>query len=1024
MKRSKVSSLIAVVLVFALFFSQLPAQAANAAVMVPEDEKTLTGAEPVEGLFESSEQVHWYKIDPTDSEVEDFTHIRINLQSEQELNITVYSSLENAVDNLAFERYMNYSYANEPAVIDFPVAWVGPYYIKVEFLGGEYVEEAPELELDTSYTIGYEGVTLPPSEQALGEECPVELSTEQREHGKNILADLRTVREDVLAKSDNGKELSAMYYKAAPFISTKMIFSKSLRDNVYNDLVQLKSLFADIAAKGSSSSYKVTKEDQKAINNLYAAAKDSVPEFLKQQIEKTGKSIDISNLTNQTVSSILAKGGYGAPKASNENRVIVKLKDGEKLSSIQSKTKTYGVQSVEPMEESEAIFPNMFVMEVEGSSDFSATAKSLKAATNQLAKLPEVEFVEPVQQYQAFSDDSQYPYQWSLENKGDNHGTADADIQYTELKDLIKDKKLDDTVIAVLDTGVDHTLADLNGNVDVEAGYNFIGRNTDAMDDHGHGTHVSGIIAAAANNNYSMTGINEHATILPVKVLDSAGGGDTEQIAYGIKYAVDNGAEVINLSLGGPYSRVLEVAMKYAHDHNVTVVAASGNDGFEEVSYPGSSKYAIAVGSTNRLDIVADYSNYGKGLDLVAPGSDIPSLMPDGNVTYMSGTSMATPHVAAVAGLLLSHNKNLKPAQIESILTKTAYDVAFDEQDNPYDDYNEDFPEEEYPYPVEELAPGYDQVSGWGRLDAFSAVSYLDQKGALLERISGTDRYETAVNVSKEGWDKSDTIVLATGRNYPDALSATPLASKHNAPLLLTSSSSLPKAVKDEIKRLKAKKVVVIGGNSVISTNVEKEIKALGITDISRISGKDRYETSVNIAKQLGASDKVVVATGESFADALSIAPVAASLDMPILLTKKSSAPASVIQYVKSAKFKQSFVIGGSSVITNQTAKNFPNNKRLSGATRYETNSSIINYFAKDLNMETPFLATGSNYPDALSGSALAAAEGNPMVLTHPKTAQKTTKDVIAKYGDKAQSYYIIGGKNALPDASVEALFQ
>jgi cell wall-associated protease len=1033
MKRKFVRFMV-VLLISVLFFSQLPLKEIKAnEANVPKEEETLILSTPVEDVFESSEQTHWYKIDPTKSEIEDFTHLRMKLQSEKELIITVFSSLENAIDNRAFERYMGYSYTNAPAIIDFPIAWVGPYYIKIE----SYVDEYSEGEIEdtvTPYTISYDGITLPPSNLVMVEECPAELSTKQRENGKSILKDLRTIREDVLAKTEKGKDLSAMYYKIAPFVSSKMVFSKTLRDNVYNDLMQLKGLFTNVAINGSSSTYKITQEDQKSINNLYATALESVPNFLKDEIEKTGKSIDISNLTNKTVSSILTKGGLTKTNVnSNENRLLVKMKNGAKLSNLQAKTEAIGIQSIAPLGMKGSVFPNMFVMEVEdNSSSLNVSSNSLKAASVKISNLPEVEFVEPVQQYHALSADSQYPYQWSLKNDGSGHGIADADIQFEKLQELLKGNPLNETVIAVVDTGVDYTLADLSGSVLADDGYNFINNSSNAMDDNGHGTHVSGIIAAEGNNQFSMSGINSHAKILPVKVLDESGGGDTEQIAYGIKYAVDKGANVINLSLGGSYSRVLEYALKYANDRGVTIVAATGNDGSPGIFYPASSKYAISVGSTNRLDIVSDYSNYGKGIDLVAPGTEIPSLMPDGNVTYMSGTSMATPHVAAVAGILLARNPDLLPSEVEKILTKTAHDVIFDEQDNPgngeypYPGEYPEYPEYpgENPYPVEQPVPGYDNVSGWGRLDAYSAVSSLDIKEATMERIFGSSRYETAVNVSIKGWVQSDVAVIATGRNYPDALSATPLAYKNKAPLLLTNTNALPASVKAELTRLKVKKVILIGGVSAITSNVEKDINALGITNISRIKGSDRYETSVNIAKQLGSANRAVVVTGESFVDALSIAPIAASLNMPILLTKKNAIPDSVSQYVKSSKFKQTFVIGGPSVIPNKIANGFPNHKRISGSTRYETNSSIINYFAGELDMSSSFIATGSNYPDALSGSALAAVQGNPMILTNPSVVQQTTKDTISKYADKAEKYYIIGGEKALPKSLIDSLFE
>ncbi|MHA7139658.1 cell wall-binding repeat-containing protein [Rossellomorea arthrocnemi] len=1022
--KKRIRSLVALVFVFSLIFSQFSVMETKAEESgVPNEEGTLTIGTPVDGEFGVSENVHWYKVDPSESEMTDYTHFRMKLQSELELNVTVYSSLENAIDNRAFDRYMGYSFQNEPAIIDFPISWVGPYYIKIESYGTEeeYAEFEEEFEdMVIPYTVSYDGITLPPSDEAIAEECPAELSTKERENGKSILRDLRTVRETVLAKTEKGQDLSALYYKAAPFISSKMVFSKTLRDSVYRDLVQLKDLFADVAANGSASSYKITKEDQKAINNLYNSALESTPEFIQEKIENTGKSVGISNLTNSTVSTILAKAGLSPIKAaSDENRLIVKLKDKKDAASIQGKTETLGVKSISPLKAKDSFFSNMYVVEVDGDAVYKVSTSSLKAISKEIAKLPEVEFVEPVQQYKALSSDAQYPYQWSLKNNGDNGGTPDADIKYEQLQELLKEKDLEDTVIAVVDTGVDHTLADLSDQVLKNDGYNFVSRSSDAMDDHGHGTHVSGIIAAEANNHYSMAGINPNTKILPVKVLDASGSGDTEQIAYGIKYAVDHGAQVINLSLGGSYSRVIEYALKYAHDHGVTVVAATGNDGMEEISYPGSSKYVVSVGATNNMDLVSDYSNFGNGIDLVAPGTDIPSLVPDGNVTYMSGTSMATPHVAAVAGLLLSHDAGLTPAQVERVLTRTAVDITFDEEDNPGNGY---YYEDEYPYPVELVLPGYDSVSGWGRLDALGAVTGIDQADIGTERIFGPDRYETAVKISSKGWEQSDVAVIATGRNYPDALSATPLAYHHNAPLLLTNTTTLPKSVKDELKRLKVKKVILVGGKSVITSNVEKEVKDLGIKTISRISGADRYETSVKIAEQLGFTDRAVVATGQSFADALSIAPIAASLEMPILLTKKNGTSDSVRNYIEESMFEQFYVIGGESAIPEMVAEEFMNYERLSGSDRYETNSSIINYFAGELNMSTPFIATGKNYPDALAGSALAAVEGNPVVLTHPKEAQFTTMDTLAMFAPVTDMYYILGGEEAISDSVVESL--
>ncbi|MCR8850570.1 peptidase S8 [Rossellomorea sp. SC111] len=709
-------SLLVIMMMYSLCLSQVPETHAQERSVIEEEPLLLS--EVKNKSFNQDEHVHWYTITPSEESIESFTHFRIKLQSEEEVNLTVYSSLENATNDQTFDQYRAYSYSDETASVDFPISWTGPYYLKVE----SYVEETVEEEIETdqiSYTITYDGVSLPPSNGIIGEECPAELSTKERANGKAILQDLRTIRQSLLSNTDNGKELTSLYYKTAPFISSKMIFSKNTRETVYADLVTLKGLLADTAKNGEFSSYTISSSEQKAIQNLYTIAYESAPDSLQKQLENVTNKVDISSLANSSVSQVITKAGLVTTSTSDPSRLIVKIKDGKSQTAALSKMKTYGVQSTKALSQGKDTSENLVVVNLED-QDGKYAASSTKAM-QQLAKLPEVEFVEPVQTYQALSADSQYPYQWSLKN----NDMISGDIGFEPMKTLLNGKTLEPTIIAVADTGVDHTLADLSDKVLVEKGKNFVDRSDNTMDDNGHGTHVSSIITANSDNYYSIAGINPFVKILPIKVLDSGGSGDTEQIAYGIMYAADQGAKVLNLSLGGPYSRTIEYAMQYASSKGVAIVAASGNDGMEELSYPASSKYAIAVGSTNRLDIVSDFSNYGKGLDLVAPGSDIPALLPDGNVTYMSGTSMATPHVSAVAGLLLSQNPNLKPAEVEKILTETSKDVSFDEQDNPYV-YEDEYYEEDPEYPIEEVVPGYDAISGWGRMNAYSAVSAVE----------------------------------------------------------------------------------------------------------------------------------------------------------------------------------------------------------------------------------------------------------------------------------------------------------
>ncbi|MEZ0481593.1 cell wall-binding repeat-containing protein [Planococcus sp. SSTMD024] len=995
-------------------FGVLPAtQTAQAEDLVDAD--VLEQGDDVSDTFSAEDNEHWYRIDVDPAQVSVHTHFEVSLQSDDELTFTVYPDAERATADQPFDPFSNYSFAERKSTVKFPVAWEGPYYIKVSSYAEELPVELPEAD-EASYTIGFDGVTVKASKPTNDEQCPAELVMDDAAASDQKLLDqLRVIRGEVLSKTESGKELTKLYYKLAPFIGYQAVKEASVRDSLKKNLKQLDGLVTSIAENGFQSSKTVTAADQKAINELYALALKTAPANLKDDVEAAGQAININKLAGKSVMSAMLPTPYVVKDASI-NKVIVKVKEGETLTKAEAGTA--GVKSVSEFEAEAPKFNQFYVVDLKSGMSAASTNKTLQS----LEDLPEVEFVEPVQQYKLHSEDIYYDEQWSLENAGGGFGIEDADIDFEEMTSLAAQKGQTEVITAVIDTGVDYTLADLKNQV-ISTGYDFINDDNKAFDDEGHGTHVSGIIAAEADNDYSMTGINQSTKILPVKVLDATGYGDTEQIAYGILYATDQGADIINMSLGGGYSRVLEYAMKYASERGVTIVAASGNDGWEEVSYPASSKYAIAVGATNKLDLVSDYSSYGEGLDLVAPGTDIPSLLPDGNVTLMSGTSMAAPHVAAVAGVLKSINPNLTPGQLENLLTASADDVAFIEEDRPDPFGGDPFFEEDFPYEMKELAPGFDLVSGWGRLNGAEAILAMDDKWNLADRISGASRYDTAVEVSKKGWSTSKKAVLATGGDFPDALSAAPLAAYQNAPLLLTKTNSIPKAVKDELKRLKVEEVTLIGGQGAISPAVELELKDLKIK-ATRISGKNRYETSVNIAKKMTNSTQAVVATGSTFADALSIAPVAGSQKMPILLTKPNGLPAEVKAHFASKAYSKIFIVGGKGAVSDSAAKEIKNPVRLSGASRYETNSAIINHFKASFDNQNMYLSTGANYPDALAGSVLAAKTKAPLVLTAPNGPNAATVKTVQTQLKTVSGIYILGGEGALPTQSIRQLFE
>ena len=252
-------------------------------------------------------------------------------------------------------------------------------------------------------------------------------------------------------------------------------------------------------------------------------------------------------------------------------------------------------------------------------------------------------------------------------------------------------------IIAVLDTGVDMTHEDLagaiwtnsgeipdngiddegNGFVDDVHGWDFADMDNDPDDDHGHGTHVSGIAAARIDNGKGIAGLAGQATVMPVDVFQG-GIGAYEDLIRAIIYATDNGAHVINMSLGASsYSLGEEMAVDYAFSHGVVVAAAAGNTSSEEFHYPGAHTNVIAVASTTADDVLSYFSTLGAWVDVAAPGSSISQLYRDnGYVKLSSGTSMATPHVAGLAALILSRNTILTPTQVRDIIESTVDDLG------------------------------------------------------------------------------------------------------------------------------------------------------------------------------------------------------------------------------------------------------------------------------------------------------------------------------------------------------------
>jgi N-acetylmuramoyl-L-alanine amidase CwlD len=288
---------------------------------------------------------------------------------------------------------------------------------------------------------------------------------------------------------------------------------------------------------------------------------------------------------------------------------------------------------------------------------------------------------------------------------------------------------------------------------------------------------------------------------------------------------------------------------------------------------------------------------------------------------------------------------------------------------------------------------------------------FAQDNSTATERISGSNRYATSMAISKAGWSQAATVIIVSGIDYPDALAASALSKSKDAPILLTDKNALEPSTLAEINRLKATKALLIGGTGVIGTGVENQLKTLKI-DITRIGGSDRYDTSKKVAEMIGVTNGIIMAANLDFPDPLSIAPIAAMKGMPILLTPKNSLNPNIATFIKGKNIPVSYLVGGTGVLGTSIASSVVNSKRLSGDDRYATNLSINNEFAGDFSFDTVYLASGNDFPDALSGSALATKNNAPIFLTDKNSISDATVNFIKSKNVK--HVVILGGTGSI----------
>jgi len=268
-------------------------------------------------------------------------------------------------------------------------------------------------------------------------------------------------------------------------------------------------------------------------------------------------------------------------------------------------------------------------------------------------------------------------------------------------------------LVAVLDTGLTD-LPEFAGRT--VPGYNFAYNENDTTDDNGHGTEVTSVLCASANNGFFGAGVDWNCRIMPVKVLDDWNIGFYSWWAQGIDYAVTNGCKVINFSAGGTaFGRSVERAITNAIAQGVIFVTASGNFGEASLGFPANLDVCISVGASDQNDRRADFSDYGPELDLIAPGVDIPIVTRFGKLEFVEGTSFSTPLVAGVCALLAAVRPDLTQTDAHHLLTAGADDQIGGDADT----------------------LGFDIEHGWGRLNAFNSLLLATTRVDQLRRTNG-----------------------------------------------------------------------------------------------------------------------------------------------------------------------------------------------------------------------------------------------------------------------------------------------
>lgn len=642
-----------------------------------------------------------------------------------------------------------------------------------------------------------------------------------------------------------------------------------------------------------------------------------------------------------------------------------------------------------------------------------APGRDVASEVRRLASLPEVEYVQPNYAYKADiqPNDELYAQQWGLDK-----------IDVPEAWNITQGSP--SVEVAVLDTGVDASHPDLKERV--LNGYDFANGDDDPSDDNGHGTMVAGVIAAVANNGIGIAGVDKKCKILPVKVAGADGNFYSSDIINGIYYAVDRGADVINMSFGGQtdaaYDQAIADALWDAYNAGIVLVAASGNDS-GAVSFPAALPPVISVGATDKNDNIAEFSNYGPELNLVAPGVDIYTTYSDGvkeGYASASGTSMAAPLVSGIAALLLAEKPDLKPRQVEWLMEHSAF------------------------MPAAASGQQWDVHYGYGRVDAYKALLQtlpdMSQDAADIpeeaQPINFVQPYTQRMDMPMDGdWlrlDVTDGGYVTVDVDVPQNLDIACGVYSYAGDVI-----QLQKAVndggvgQDEHFQFYADAgsyylfIMDMNGHwSDTPYTLEISDSAHSAAVGQRLAGADRYAAAVAIS-QAGWPDGsacAVLASGENFPDAMAGSALAKTVDAPLLLTERNALNDYTKEELARLKVETVYILGMEGAISQTVEDELEGAgyivKRIGGKDRYETAVSIAQAI-KGLggSMDKVILARADDYADAVA----AAASGYPILFAGNAGSKALNAVTKAALIDMGISDVVIAGQSGAVSAQIEA---